>query len=140
MYPCSGGKPLEKVVINMIFPQQGKDCSWGGDLTCNQREFVQHRKPRQQQVPQVHEFGWDESGSVPRYRYRGGAEFDENGPNLTEDVDFEIGTTLVRIEGPEELQSSGIESNTGGRLEIISLWYRAAVEHTLAKANDGNTD
>jgi len=28
---------------------------------------------------------------------RGGAEFDKNGPNLTEDVDFEIGTTLVRI-------------------------------------------
>ena len=44
---------------------------------------------------------------------RGGAEFDENGPNLTEDVDFEIGTTLVGIEGPEELHSSGIESNTG---------------------------
>ena len=47
---------------------------------------------------------------------RGGAEFDENSPNLTEDINFEIGTTLVRIEGPEELQSSGIESNTGGRL------------------------
>ena len=26
-------------------------------------------------------------------------EFDENGPNLTEDVGFEIGTILVRIEG-----------------------------------------
>ena len=33
---------------------------------------------------------------------RGGTEFDENGPNLTEDIYFEIGTTLVRIEGPEE--------------------------------------
>ena len=41
---------------------------------------------------------------------RGGADFDENGPNLTEDVDFEIGTILAGIEGPEELQSSGIES------------------------------
>ena len=51
---------------------------------------------------------------------RGGAEFDENGPNLTEDVDFAIGTTLVGIEGPDEVQSSGIESNTGGRLEMIS--------------------
>ena len=36
---------------------------------------------------------------------RGGTEFDENGPNLTEDVKFTIGTTLVRIEGPEEVQS-----------------------------------
>jgi len=52
---------------------------------------------------------------------RGGTEFDENGPNLTEDVGFEIRTILVRIEGPEELQSSGIESNTGGRSEMISL-------------------
>ena len=71
---------------------------------------------------------------------RGGAEFDENGPNLTEDVDFEIRTTLVRIEGPEGLQSSGIESNTGGRSEIISSWHRVAVEHALAKAKNGNTD
>ena len=71
---------------------------------------------------------------------RGGTEFDENGPNLTEDVDFEIGTTLVGIKGPEGLQSSGIESNTGGSLEIISSWCRVAVEHTLAKANDGNSD
>jgi len=69
----------------------------------------------------VHEFGWDESRSVPRYNSRGGAEFDENGPNLTEDIGFEIGTILVGIEGPEELQSSGIESNTGGRSEMISL-------------------
>jgi len=52
---------------------------------------------------------------------RGGAEFDKNGPNSTEDVNFEIWTTLVRIEGPEELQSSGIESNTGERAEMISL-------------------
>src|SRR5882724_10338247 len=51
---------------------------------------------------------------------RGGAEFDENGTNLTEDVDFEIRTTLVGIKGPEELHSSGIESNTGGRSEMIS--------------------
>src|SRR5882724_6907577 len=71
---------------------------------------------------------------------RGGAEFDDNGPNLTEDVGFEIGTTLVGIEGPEEVHSSGIESNTGGISDMISLWRRAAVEHTLAKASDGNAD
>jgi len=41
---------------------------------------------------------------------RGGAEFDENGPNLTEDICFAIETTLVGIEGPEEVHSSGIES------------------------------
>src|SRR5882724_3815549 len=71
---------------------------------------------------------------------RGQAEFDENGPNLTEDIDFVIGTTLVGIEGPEELQSSGIESKAGGRSDIISLWHRAAVEHSLARANDGNAN
>ena len=37
---------------------------------------------------------------------RRGAEFDQNGPNLTEDVGFAIRTILVRIEGPEEV---GIE-------------------------------
>ena len=71
---------------------------------------------------------------------RGGAEFDENGPNLIEDIDFVIGTTLVRIEGPEEVQSSGIESKAGERSEMISSWCRAAVEHALAKANDSNAD
>jgi len=75
-------------------------------------------------------------GIVPR----GGAEFDKNGPNLTEDVNFEIGTTLVRIEVPEELQSSGIESKAGERSEIISSWRKVDVEHALAKTNDGNTD
>ena len=71
---------------------------------------------------------------------RGGPEFDENSPNLTEDVDFEIGTTLVGIEGPEEVHSSGIESNAGGILDMISLWRRAVVEHALAKANNGKAD
>src|SRR5882724_6319233 len=71
---------------------------------------------------------------------RGGTELDENGPNLTEDVIFAIRTTLVEIEGPEEVQSSGIESRAGERSDIISSWRRAAVEHALAKANDGNTD
>ena len=59
---------------------------------------------------------------------------------MTEDISFAIGTTLVGIEGPDEVQSSGMESKTGERLDIISLWHRAAVEHTLAKANNGNTD
>ena len=40
---------------------------------------------------------------------RGGAEFDKNSPNFTAGVNFEIGTTLVRIQGHEEVQSSGIE-------------------------------
>jgi len=71
---------------------------------------------------------------------RGGAEFDENGPNLTEDVSFTIRTNLVGIKGPDEVQSSGIESKVGERSNIISSWCRAAVEHALAKANDGNAD
>src|SRR5882672_9497987 len=71
---------------------------------------------------------------------RGGAEFDENGPNLTEDIFWSLATTLVGSEGPQEVHSSGIELNTGGRSDIISLWRRPAVEHALAKANKGNTD
>ena len=71
---------------------------------------------------------------------RGGAEFDENGPNLTEDVFWALATILVGSEGPEAVQSSGIESNTGERSDIISSWRRAAVEHSLTKANNGSTD
>src|SRR5882724_11407010 len=51
---------------------------------------------------------------------RGGAEFDKNSLNLTEDVIFVIGTILVGIKGPEEVQSSGRESKAGERSEIIS--------------------
>src|SRR5712664_3931470 len=46
---------------------------------------------------------------------RGGAEFDENSPNLTEDIFLSLTTTLVRSEGPEEVHSSGMELNTGER-------------------------
>src|SRR5882672_2834492 len=71
---------------------------------------------------------------------RGGADFDENGPNLTEDVFWALETTLVGSVGPEGVQSSGIESNTGERSDIISSWHRAVVEHALTKASNGNTD
>ena len=71
---------------------------------------------------------------------RGGAEYDENGPNLTEGVFWALATTLVGSEGPEAVQSSGMESNTGERSDIISSSCRAAVKHALAKANDGNTN
>jgi len=71
---------------------------------------------------------------------RGGAAFDENGPNVTEDVGHVIGTTLVGSDGPADVQSSGIELNMGERSEIISLWHRAATVHALAKVTDGNTD
>ena len=47
---------------------------------------------------------------------------------------------MVGIKGPEEVQSSGIDSKAGERSDIISSWHRAAVEHALAKANDGNSD
>jgi len=55
---------------------------------------------------------------------RGGTEFDENGPNLTEDIGFEIGTTLVGIKGPEEVHSSGMESKYRSISDMISLWHR----------------
>ena len=50
---------------------------------------------------------------------RGGAEKNENSPNLTEDIDFTIGTNLVRIQGPDEVQSSGMESKAGERYNIL---------------------
>src|SRR5882672_4396914 len=71
---------------------------------------------------------------------RGGTEFVENGPNLTEDIFWALATTLVGSEGPEAVQISGIELNTGERSDIISSWHREAVKHALAKANNGNTD
>jgi len=78
---------------------------------------------------------WDESVFSPKYRPKRGSRVDENS-NLTEDIIFVIGTTLVQIKGPVEVQSSGIELNTGERSDIISSWCRAAVEHALAKANN----
>src|SRR5882672_8620905 len=71
---------------------------------------------------------------------RGGTEFDKNGPNLTEGIFWALATTLVGSEGPEGVHSSGIESKTGERSDIISSWRRAAADYALAKANDGNTD
>ena len=59
---------------------------------------------------------------------------------MTEGVFWVLATTLVGSEGPEAVQSSGIEPNTGERSDIIFLWCREAVEHALVKANDGNTD
>jgi len=52
---------------------------------------------------------------------------------LTEDISFAIGTTLVRLNGPEEVQSSEIESNMGERSDIISSGHKAAIEHALPK-------
>jgi len=101
------------VIKHDLSLNKGKIVAGVGTPPTSEREFVRRGKPRRQWIPRVHEFRWDKSGSVPRYRPRGGAEFDENGPNLTEDVIFAIGTTLVRIEGPHEVQSSGIESKAG---------------------------
>ena len=75
-----------------------------------------------------------------RRRAEGGAAFDENGPNVTEDVSRVIGTTLVWSDGPADIQSSGSESNMGERSEIISSWRRVATVHALAKATKGNND
>ena len=70
----------------------------------------------------------------------GGTEFDENGPSLTEDVGWSSRTPLVGSDGPEDVHSSGIESNTGDRSDIISSWRRVACVHTLAKATEGNNN
>ena len=67
---------------------------------------------------------------------RGGAAFNENGPNFTEDIGHVIGTTLIRSDSPADVQSSGIKLNMGERSEIISSWCKAATVHALAKATD----
>jgi len=51
-----------------------------------------------------------------------------------------IGATLVGSDGPEEVKSSGMESNTGERLDITSSWHREAIKHALARAHEGNDD
>ena len=128
------------MVINMIFPQQGKDRSWVGTppaVSVNVSNMENQGDNRSHECMS--------SGGMNPCQFqgidpRGGAEIYKNGPNLTADIDFVIGTTLVGIKGPEEVQSSGIESKAGERSEIISSWCRAAVEHALAKANNSNTD
>jgi len=104
------------MVINMIFPQQGKSVAGVGTPPASER-ICPMWKTKATTDPMSAGVQWDESGSVPRYRSKRGTEFDENGPNLTEDVIFAIGTTLVGIEGPDEVQSSGIESKAArGRM------------------------
>ena len=55
-----------------------------------------------------------------RRRAERGAAFNENGPNVTEDVGHVIRTILVGSDRPADVQSSGIELNTGESSEIIS--------------------
>jgi len=43
--------------------------------------------------------GETDPGQIQGIDPRAGAEFDENSPNLTKDVDFVIRTTLVGIKG-----------------------------------------
>jgi len=57
---------------------------------------------------------------------------------LTEYVSCALEVTFFGRDGPEVVQSSGMESKMGEILEILSSWHRAAVEHALAKANGGN--
>src|SRR5882724_1357584 len=123
----------------MIFPQRGRDRSWGGPPAVRDNLSDAENQGNNGSHKCMSSGGMN-PGRSQGIDPRGGAEFDENSPNLTEDVGFEIGTTLVGIEGPEEVHSSGIESNTGGISDMISSWRRAVVEHALAKANDGKAD
>ena len=111
----------------MIFPQQGKDNSWGGDLTHDRENLSDAENQGNNGSHECMSSGGMNLGQFQGIDPRGGTEFDKNG------------ATLVGIEGPEELHSSGIESKTGERSEMIS-WCRVAVEDALAKANDSNAD
>jgi len=53
-----------------------------------------------------------------RYRSKRGAELMRR-PNLTEDIIFAIADHLGRDRGPDEVQSSGIESKAGERSDVI---------------------
>jgi len=88
----------------------------------------------------VHEFRWENLGQFQGIDPRGGAEFDENSPNLTEDVSFEFGTTLVRIEGPEEYT---VRNRIKDRREVVNdilMVQQGGCGACLAKANNGNSD
>ena len=104
------------MIINMIFLQQRKDCSWGGDPTLVRENLSDAENQGDNRSHKCMSLGGTNPGWFQGIDPREGAEFDENGPNLTEDIDFEIRTTLVRIEGPEEVQSSGIESKMGDQI------------------------
>jgi len=93
-----GGNPYEKMVINMIFLQQGKDCRVVTPpmLSSNVSDMKnQGNNGSHKCMSYLCQF----QGIDPR----GGTGFDKNGPNLTEDVSFAIGTTLVGIKGPEDV-------------------------------------
>jgi len=69
-----GGTP-EKCVINKIFPNKGKDRSWGGDPPAV-RESLSNVENQGDMDPRVHEFGWDKSSQF-QVISRMGAEFDK---------------------------------------------------------------
>ena len=108
------------MVINMIFLQRGKDRSWVGTPPAIGENLSDMENQGNNGSHKCMSSGGTNPGQFQGIDPRGGTEFDKNGPNLTADINFEIRTTLVRIEGPEELHNSGIESNTGGRSEMIS--------------------
>jgi len=103
------------MVINMIFPQQGKDSSWVRTSPAIGENVSDMENQGDNGSHECMSSGGTNLGQFQGVDPRGGAEFDKNGPNLTEDINFEIRTTLVGIKGPEELQSSGIESKAGER-------------------------
>src|SRR5882724_5405354 len=139
-YPCLGVTPREAWLSTRSSRNKGKIVAGVGTPPAIGENLSDVENQGDNGSHECMSLGGMNPGRFQGIDPRGGAEFDKNGPNLTEDVIFVIRTTLVGIEGPEEVQSSGIESQTGERSDIISSWCRAAVEHALAKANDGNAD
>ena len=121
-YLCLGGEtPREMWLLTRSSHSKGKIIAGVGTPSAVRENLSDMENQGDNGSHKCMNSGGTNPGQFQGIDPRGGAEFDEDGPNLTEDVNFEIGTTLVGIEGPEELHSSGIESNTGGRSETISL-------------------
>src|SRR5882724_4705263 len=110
-YPCSGGgTPMSRWLLTWSSHNKGKTIAGVvtppaiGSNMSNTENQGDHRSQKCMSSGGMNTC-WSQ-GIDPRV----GAEFDKNGSNLTEDVSFVIRTTLVGIKGPEDVQSSGIES------------------------------
>jgi len=72
------------MVINMIFPQQGKDRSWVGTPPAIGEICLTWKTKATTDPMSALSSGGTNLGQFQGIDPRGGAEFDENGPNLTE--------------------------------------------------------
>src|SRR5882724_11069029 len=110
MYPCSGGgTPRQVWLLTRSSHSKGKIIAGVGTPPMIGENLSDMENQGDNRSHECMSSGGTNPGQFQGIDPRGGTEFDKNGLNLTEDVNFEIRTTLVGIKGSEELQSSGIE-------------------------------